>query len=47
MSLCEYLCAMPPELVYRLIGCAVLCFSAWIAIKAYLEDRRNNVNSTF
>lgn len=41
MSLCEYLCAMPPELVYRLIGCAVLCFSAWIAIKAYLADRRN------
>lgn len=42
MSLCEYLCAMPPELLCRLIGCAVLCVSAWIAIKAYLEDRRTD-----
>ena len=42
MSLCEYLCTMPPELMCRLICCAVLCFSAWIAIKAYLEDRRKD-----
>lgn len=42
MSLCEYLCAMPSELLCRLIGCAILCFSAWIAIKAYLEDRRKD-----
>lgn len=47
MSLFDYLCAMPHDLQLKLIGCVVLLCSAKMAIKAYLEDRRNNVNSTF
>ena len=41
MSLFDYLCAMPHDLQLSFIGCVVLLFSAWIAIKAYLADRRN------
>lgn len=46
MSLFDYLCAMPHDLQLKLISCVVLLFSAKMAIKAYLADRRNACQDT-
>lgn len=46
MSLYEYLCAMPEQMKLDLIGCIVLLFSAKMALKAYLEGRRNEWQNT-